>query len=663
MKIQLVSATYNAAFSYMRKFLGLGYVQAYAQAHPDVARDVEFQHDFYDTYEETPEEIAEKILRVDADVVAFATYTWNVRDILKIARLVKETAADAKILLGGPEVSYHYQRYLEENPWIDYISAGEGEHTFRGLLLHLLQNPTAAPDQVSGMAFRHAGEIGFAPPREFYGTLDDFPSPFLTGALELDTLLHSAYFQTTRGCPFTCTYCDYGRNQPYYEFSLERVRDELRYFKKHNAKALFAVDATFNYRRGRANEILKMVAEEGLEAMFAIEVFPSLIDDEMVEILKQVKFAHVGIGIQTANPVAMRNIRRIWAPRRIQDKIEKLAEMENVIVSLELIMGLPGDNLQAFRDTLDWSYDRKPHHIFALPLQILSRTPLENQVEQYKIEHSGAESSNEILSCYSFDREEVMVGKAICNWHRLLQPVAFRLQHLLGVKPSEFIENWARHAYYQGLHERVHELHKNIVPDDLLAKLLEEFRGFARSACERTGASDLSAHITELLRYLFVRRSISREGAFFVDVLDVSCITTEEKFHRVYSAVAADLPAPNGLDSSIRLARTGETRRVSFDFDMQRVYQVLDAKELAAVPVEETEYVFFRDPDTGAGRAVQVDDFSRRFIDSLQQDRSLGEVAASLEDAGGSSNSVAQVLLGCGLLEKVVEQKEPAPVA
>jgi hypothetical protein len=106
-----------------------------------------------------------------------------------------------------------------------------------------------------------------------------------------------------------------------------------------------------------------------------------------------------------------------------------------VLVSLELIMGLPGDNLKTFKETLDWSYARQPHHIFALPLQILSRTPLEHQVEEFKIEHSGPVGGEEILSNYSFGREEVMVGKAIVNWHRLLQPIVFRLRHLIDVKP------------------------------------------------------------------------------------------------------------------------------------------------------------------------------------------------------------------------------------
>lgn len=650
MKIQLVSATYNAAFSYMRKFLGLGYIQAYAQAHPDIAREVEFQHDFYDTYEEMPEDIAQQIIQVGADVVAFATYTWNVRDILKICRLVKEGAPRTRILLGGPEVSYHYERYLRENPAVDYICAGEGEITFREFLLHLLQKGEATPDKVPGMAFRKGGEVGLAPARDFYGNLDEFPSPFLTGALELDTLLHSAYFQTTRGCPFTCTYCDYGRNQPYYEFSLDRVREELKYFHQHKAKALFAVDATFNYRRGRANEILRMVAEQGLESMFAIEVFPSLIDDEMVEILKQVKFAHVGIGIQTANPVAMRNIRRIWAPKRIQDKIEKLAEMPNVIVSLELIMGLPGDNLEAFRDTLDWSYERRPHHIFALPLQILSRTPMEHQVEQFNIEHSGAESSNEIISCYSFNREEVMVGKAICNWHRLLQPIAFRINHLLGARPSQFIENWARHAYYKGLHERVHELHKNLVPHELLEQLLVEFREFTQRACQETGRPDLSSYLTELLRYLLVRRSISREGAFFADMLDVSCITTEKKFHRVFSALSKDLPAPNGVRLDQPLRPGSRLIQETFPFNMERLYEILDPAVMDQVPVEECTYVFFQDPATGAGRAVRIDEEAQKFLASCDGSRSPQSIAAEWGDEA-SVRSLTQVMLGCGLLQ------------
>lgn len=656
MKIQLVSATYNAAFSYMRRFLGLGYVQACAQAHPDVARDCSFRHDFYDTYERTPEAVAAEIAKVGADLVAFGTYTWNVRDVLKISRLLKDGGFRGRILLGGPEVSYHHQKYLTENPVIDMIGAGEGELLFKELLLHMMRAPKEPPRGILGLNYRWNGELCLVEPREFHADLDELPSPFLSGALELDELLHSAYFQTTRGCPFTCTYCDYGRNQPYYEFSLGRVREELDYFKRRNARAIFSVDATFNYRRGRANEILRMVAEMGFEGMFAIEVFPSLIDDEMVDLLRQVKFAHVGIGIQTANPVAMRNIRRIWSPARMEDKLDRLAAMPNVLVSLELIMGLPGDNLKTFKETLDWSYERRPQHIFALPLQILSRTPLENQLEEFSITTSGHDAGDEVVSCYSFTREEILVGKAITNWHRLLQPLAFRLRHLLDVKPADFIEAWAWHAYYHGLHDHVDELHKNVVPAPLLEHFVREFRGFVAAACKERGKPDLSPQLAEILRYLLVRRALSREGAFFVDVLDVSCMTTNPRWHRIWSVRERDLPPPDGLDPSARLKATGPLVRDRFDFDIERIYGELDCARMERAPVEETSFVFFRDPFTGAGRAVKVDAFAERVLAGCEAGARLSDVADALarelpaRDVRGASRSIAQVLIDAGVL-------------
>ncbi|HET9480281.1 MAG TPA: radical SAM protein, partial [Candidatus Polarisedimenticolia bacterium] len=572
----------------------------------------------------------------------------------EICRLLKREAPQTRLLLGGPEVSYHYQRILEENESVDWICAGEGELTVPELLHHHLRAPQEPPAGVRGMAFRHRGEVGFAPPREFNKELDALPSPFLTGVLGLDELLHSAYFQTTRGCPFTCTYCDYGRNQPYYEFGLGRVDEELRYFQRHRAKALFAVDATFNYRRGRANEILRRVADLGLEAMFAVEVFPSLIDDEMVETLEHVKFAHVGIGIQTANPVAMKNIHRVWAPARIQDKIERLCRMDNVIVSLELIMGLPGDDLATFKQTIDWSFERGPHHIFALPLQILSRTPLEQQVEQFQIVHGGPESGNEILSCFSFSREEVAVGKAMCAWHTLTQPLGFRLMHLLELSPSEFLDRWAHHAYDHGLHDRLPELQRNRVPDDLRDRLLAEFCGFVAGLCRERDRPDLSPMLTELFRYLLLRRSVTREGAFFVDVLDVSCMTTEEKYHRLYSALPQDLPAPDGLDPTRRLLPTGPFLAASFPYDMQEMYPLLEATRMAALPVQETRYVFFQDPDTGAGRAVRVDDFAARFLEHCDGRRSLAEIVTVLDGSSPSpetqGRSLAELFVSFGLL-------------
>ena len=652
MKVQLVSATYDCSATYHRKFLGVACIHAAAVSDPDISRDVDLQHDHYDLLRLTPEDLAQRILAVGADIVGFGAYIWNIREVLAAARVIKASSPRTRLLIGGPEVSYHSRRYLEQHEWIDWICAGEGELTFPELLLQQLREPGAVPDSIPGMCFRHDGRVGMAPARSFNPNLNDLPSPHLLGLYGVDPVRGTSYMETTRGCPFVCTYCDYGRNQPYYEYGLERFRQEIRYLRDNKCRAVLAIDATFNYQRKRAIEILHTVAEESFEGVFACELFPSLIDDELLEAVAGVKRAHLGIGIQSVHPETMKNIRRKWDPARVQGRIDRLCAMPNVTTSLELIMGLPGDNLQAFMQTVDWAYARQPHHVFALPLQILSRTPLEQQLEEFGIEHTGPEGGNEIIRSDSFPPQEVIRGRAMCLWLGLIQPVVHRLWRLLDVSPAAIVLRWAEFAYHRGVHDRLDELRVDEVSHDMLDLVSDAFRDFVDEVCREQGRPDISRKLADLLRYLLLRRALSRPRAFFLDVEEIECMTTS---HRVYSAVAGDLPSSNGLDGARVPAPTGQTHRHRFAFDMQTVYAELDIERMHAIPEQESEFVFYSEPATGAGRAVRVDDHARRLLDRCDGVRSLDQIAAELRGgepgaADPASRSVAAVLTGCGVL-------------
>ena len=212
---------------------------------------------------------------------------------------------------------YASNKLLDQHDYIDYIGVGEGEHTFREFLRALVDGKHEDLTKIAGLAQRQNGKPFLPAPRAYEKDLDVLPSPYLTGVLDVCDIRGGVNYQTARGCPFVCTYCDYGRNQPYFEFSMERVRAEFELFKSMKARILFNTDPTFNYSRKRAEGILQLGIDLNIEAIHWFEGFPTLVNDDLVELVEDSYMSFIGCGIQTCTPTTMRNIRRVWRPEKV----------------------------------------------------------------------------------------------------------------------------------------------------------------------------------------------------------------------------------------------------------------------------------------------------------------------------------------------------------
>ena len=585
MKVLLVSASYPTPFTFHDKFLGLGYLHAAAAADPVLAARAEVAHVFHHIRRRAPGEIAEELAAADPDVAGFGCYVWNTPEVLEIARVLKELRPSTRIVLGGPEVEGAPAEILERHPAVEFVSRGDGEENFRELLRALLEDRD--PGGIPGLALRRKDGPVLNPPRPAVKALDLYPSPFLAGVLDLDERKQGAYFQTTRGCPFGCTYCDYGRNRALGAFSLERVRAEIAWFADRGARALFCVDATFNLDRKRAVAVLEAMAEAGLEAHLWIEAHPELLDEPFMEALARLPRVFLGLGLQTVNPEAMKNIRRSWDPERTARLLDRLARMGGggVRPSLELIMGLPGDDLAAYKAGLTWVYRREAANVFAFILEVLPGAPMWKDRERFQIREGGAGSQHQILSNYSFSAEEVQVGKAITDWNRLLQPIFHRLVRATGLAAGDIIEAWAWHAFRNGLHEHLSGLNRHRIEPALIDAAAAVFEGFLREHFARAGGPDPSHPLRELFRYYLHRRAVTDEGALFTDAPEVHTITLDPADHVILPAktLAGKPPPP-------------DAREAAFDYDMVRLWPLADAGALAALPPSPRRYLFYTGP-------------------------------------------------------------------
>lgn len=646
MKVLLASISFATPYQPQRQFLALGYLHAYALDDPEVAQRVAIVHRCYDPSLLGPEEIAERIAAEGPDLVAATCYVWNTPDVLRAMQALKRRRSQVRVLLGGPEVSYHYARILRQNLHVDWVGVGEGELTFRELLRAELGLDGPPVEEIAGLAQRKVRTPFLPGPRPYLAELDQLPSPYLSGVMDLDPVRAGALYQTARGCPFVCSFCDYGRNQPYHEFSLARVRAELELFAARGAKVLFNVDPTFNYRKHRAVELLQLAIDLDLRALHWIEIFPTLLDEELTSLLERSPLVFLGVGIQTTNSRSMRAIRRVWQPERVAPLLDRLQGLPNVITSYEMILGLPEDTLEDFKRTLSWTYARRPADLKSFNLAILPRTPLESEVERYRIEFD-PEVGHEVLATSTMSREEIATGKAINDWHRLFQSLFLRLARWIERPAADAIEDWAHRAHAEGFSGPVIEdLHAHRIEPAVVEALALLWRRFVSDHCEAEHRADLGAFAGEQLRYHLYRRRRTWTSAFLADVRDLYFAEPYPALHRVGVVKAALVPevarrpfAPTLAERAPYLPHDVDLR--AFAFDPNDLHRLTERAAVERAIPRAVQLLLFPDPRTGAARAIEVDEAALAFVERLDGVRTLAEIQQELAELFGPRTASA----------------------
>ncbi len=329
--------------------------------------------------------LADLLRDVEADLYAFPVYIWNVSLVEKLVPLVKAAHPRARILLGGPEVSYDAARFLARLPEVDFILSGEGEYPF-ARLADLLEDG-GDPATVEGCSFRRKdGNLHLSAP--FIGT-DTPPSPLSAGYAEaLGGRI--AYLEASRGCPFSCAFCLSGRAGGVRFFDLDGVKKDILAFVKGGSKTVKFVDRTFNADRARAREMFSfLLAERGKgipkDACFHFEIAGELLDEETLGLLADVPkgYFQMEIGLQTFHRPTLRAIHRSDRTDALCAAVRRLLAKENVHTHLDLIAGLPEEGLADFQQSFDKAFALRPHMLQLGFLKLLRGAPLRENREAY----------------------------------------------------------------------------------------------------------------------------------------------------------------------------------------------------------------------------------------------------------------------------------------
>lgn len=333
------------------------------------------------TVNEPADQVLRRIVAEEADVAAFSCYIWNIRETLQLAADLKKVLPRTFIILGGPEASFGVFDLLSANQAIDCVIREEGEETFQECMGALTASPGKVPSEVllsniEGITFRAGDEIIANPPRRSIRDLDTIPSPFGAGLVDLDKPL--VYYESSRGCPFSCAFCMSSLEKGVRSFTMERIRADLGLLMERGVKTVKFVDRTFNYDAARANAIWEFILRSNRESRFHFEIAADLLTDDNIRILREVPEGvfRFEIGVQSGGEETLERVGRKSDLEKLFATVRRLREETGVTLHLDLVAGLPEENYPGFLASLDRLFAVSPHHIQVEPLKVLKGSPM-----------------------------------------------------------------------------------------------------------------------------------------------------------------------------------------------------------------------------------------------------------------------------------------------
>lgn len=321
-----------------------------------------------------------------ADVIAFSCYIWNIPYVLRLTEDIRKICPEVKIIAGGPEVSFNCKDIMDCNPSIDFIIAGEGENSFPRLL-KCLQNSSGNFDGIDGLYYRDfSGNVALAAnPFACVNDINSIASPYTDEMLSSIGDNKIAYFESSRGCPFSCSYCLSSMTHGVRFFQMGRVKNDLIKLVNAGVKQIKFVDRTFNCNKQRAMEIFRFAMENGKDTNFHFEAAADLFDDETLDLLSAVPPGQIQfeIGVQTTNNDALEAVNRKTSLDRVFYNTSRLKESGNIHIHLDLIAGLPYENMHSFITSFNDVYNLEPHQLQLGFLKLLKGSKIRNDAVSY----------------------------------------------------------------------------------------------------------------------------------------------------------------------------------------------------------------------------------------------------------------------------------------
>lgn len=321
------------------------------------------------------------------DLLCFSCYIWNISFVRDLIRDVKKILPKTRIWVGGPEVSYDAEDFLKEMPQVTGVICGEGEETFAEVVRTYAQwekqeQESGKLADVPGIVYRDGEKLVFTGNRDILN-MDELVFPYENLSLFEHKII---YYESSRGCPFSCSYCLSSIDKKLRFRSVSLVKKELQFFLDHQVPQVKFVDRTFNCKKEHAMEIWKYIKEHdnGI-TNFHFEIAADLLTEEEIGLIAAMRpgLIQLEIGVQSTNERTLQEIRRKTSFQEICKKVRAVAEGENVHQHLDLIAGLPYEDYKSFQKSFCDVYALRPQQLQLGFLKVLKGAYMEEMADAY----------------------------------------------------------------------------------------------------------------------------------------------------------------------------------------------------------------------------------------------------------------------------------------
>lgn len=460
---------------YIHSNLAVYCLKAYAEKHIE---SVNIEIAEY-TINQQLEDIMMDIYERNPEVLCLSCYIWNLQYVETLVKEIHKVCPGMPIWLGGPEVSYDAQDVLRRLPEVTGVMMGEGEQTFAELCNYynsIKADTSKAMETIQGITFRtQEGEI-ISNPWRMPMNLSEVP--FVYNRIE-DFENKIIYYETSRGCPFSCSYCLSSIDKKLRFRDLTLVKKELKFFIDQKVPQVKFVDRTFNCKHDHAMAIWQFIKDnDNCVTNFHFEVSADLLNEKEINLLKSMRpgLVQLEIGVQSTNPDTIHEIRRTMDFSKLSEIVSEIHNGENIHQHLDLIAGLPFEDMKSFAKSFDDVYALKPHQLQLGFLKVLKGSYMEEQKENYGLVYKSA-PPYEVLFTKWISYEDILRLKGIEEMVEVYYN-SRQFEKTLESLEKEFVSKFDMYEKIWGFYKKnqLHNLqHKRAARYQILLDFIEEY--------------------------------------------------------------------------------------------------------------------------------------------------------------------------------------------